>query len=265
MLIAALILAGCGGSSIQTTSGKDYLAKHKGAIRETRLPNPPIGGTISFDEALHQVASIEPTLTFPARIGIAKIGCIDQRCGTVVPLYPEEAEAWSEMAANLGASYGSLIPISPFAMDQALSEAYNAGLPDHVTAVQKVRLAAARHHLDAVIVYEARSREEGEANILAVGDLTIIGAFVLPSRKIESQAYAAGIILDPITGYPYGQVQAAAEDDAFASLVGSKDGKKDLKRATETSAAVLLAAETEEAVRSLRLALTEQGTTKAQP
>jgi len=162
------------------------------------------------------------------------------------------------MAANLGASYGSLAPINPLVMDQAQSEARRAGFVETMTALEQVRLAAARQHLDAVIVYEASSRGERDVNALALGDLTIIGAYVLPSRKIESEGYAAGIIMDPITGYPYGQIEAASEDRAFSSLAGSAGTEKDLERATAIGAAVALVAETENAIRDLRLALAEQ-------
>ena len=259
-LLACLAIAGCSAHSIQTTSGKSYLAKHRAPSSSAELAEPTALGTISFDHALTKVASVEPTLSFPARIGIAKIGCVDGRCGSIAPLHPEEAEAWSEMAASLGPGFGSLVPLHPLALDQALSEAAKAGLDlDQTTVFDKVRLGAARQHLDSVIIYEARSKTDADANLLALGDLTIIGAFVLPSRKIESEAYAAGIILDPISGYPYGQLEAAAAGDGgYTSGVRAKDRKSELARTTEIDAAIALVAEAEDALRDLRLAIAEQ-------
>ncbi|MEZ5935062.1 MAG: hypothetical protein R3F54_24655 [Alphaproteobacteria bacterium] len=255
-LAAALVLAGCGGHSIQTTSGKDYLQKHDvGSILQA-APNSAEAEGATFDQALRHVASIEPTLTFPARIGIAKIGCIGHgQCGAIAPLHPEEARAWSEMAANLGASFGTVVPLSPLVMEQAVSEAARAGFTRQATSLEWVRLAAARQHLDLVIAYEARGRSDKKANVLALGDLTLIGAFILPSRKIESEGYAAGIILDPISGYPYGQMEAAAEDGTHSTWFNSGTAKKDLADAAAIDASVALAAETEEALREIRLAL----------
>lgn len=228
--------------------------------RLTEASEPAAEGAISFDQALSKVASIEPTLSFPARIGIAKFGCFEHRCGRLAPLHPEEARAWSEMAAELGPSFGSLVPIHPLALDQALSEAAKAGLDLNQTNVfDRIRLGAARQHLDSVIIYEARSQTETETNLLALGDLTIIGAFVLPSRKIDSEAYAAGIIIDPITGYPYGQLEAAATSDShYSTGVGSTSNKEDVMHQTEIDAAIALATEAGDALRDLRLALAEQ-------
>lgn len=258
VLIAVLSLAGCGGHSIQTTSGKDYLEKHKVADIHQAAPGSHKVGASSFDQALRHVAAIEPTLTFPARIGIAKMGCVEFVCGSIQPLHPEEVEAWTEVAINLGASYGTIMPINPLIMDQVTAEAIDAGYAKPSTPLEKVRLAAARQHLDVVIAYEVQSRGQREANALAVGDWTLIGAYVLPSRKIESEGYAAGIIIDPISGYPYGQIEAAAEDQAHSTWANSTTRQQDLEDATAISASVALAAETEEAFRSLRLALAEQ-------
>ncbi|MEM8948947.1 MAG: hypothetical protein AAGA21_09505 [Pseudomonadota bacterium] len=254
MLAASLAVAGCGGHSIQTTSGKAYLEKHNVASPAPIRAESKSYRAVRFDEALRQVASIEPTLTFPARIGIVKIGTD----GTPTPLYPEEVEAWSEMAAGLGSDYGTFLPINPLVYDQALSEAANTGLLVRTTGLEKIRLAAARQHLDAIIAYETSSQATRKANALAFGDLTIIGAFVLPSRKIESEGYAAGIILDPISGYPYGQVEAAAVDSAHTTWVNKSEKKVDVQRNTEIGASVALAEETGKALQKLRLALAEQ-------
>jgi hypothetical protein len=254
LLAASIVLAGCTNHSVQATSGKAYLEKHDVARPARVEAVPKRYGEASFDEALRQVASIEPTLTFPARIGIIKIG----EGGTPEPLHPAEAEAWSRAASNLGADYGSFMPINPLVYEQALSEAANVGLVRRTTGLEKIRLAAARQHLDAVIAYEVSSEAVREANALAFGDLTIIGAYVLPSRKIESDGYAAGIILDPISGYPYGQIEAAAEESAHTTWVNSGTREKDVAQESEIKASVALAAETEKAFRNLRLAIAER-------
>jgi hypothetical protein len=253
IVTAAVILTGCSSHSIQTTSGKDYLERHNISSPTQTTSNPGSNNATSFDEALRQVASIEPTLTFPARIGIAKMG----PGGSLLPLHPEELEAWSATASNLGTDYGSIMPINPLIFDQALSEATELGI-ERTTGLQKVRLAAARQHLDAVIAFETQGQATRETNVLAVSDLTIIGAYVLPSRKIEGQGYAAGVILDPISGYPYGQIEAAAEDSAHATWVNSRTKEADLEQVAAINASVALAKETEKAFQGLRLALAEQ-------
>ncbi len=259
------LVSGCSYTT-QTTSGRDYLARHQIAgeaiiERASDRRNPGTTKTATFDQALRHVANIEPTISFPARIGIAKIGCRDE-CGRLVALAPEEGKAWSEMAANLGPSYGTFVPINPLALDLALADATKTGLDvSSLNAVDQLRLGAARQHLDSVIIYEVATQSESETSLFALADLTIIGAFVLPSRKIDTEAYAAAVILDPITGYPYGQVEASAEGDSrYTSTVSFSNNEADALHAAEVDAVVALAKETEKAIRDLRSATTKEDT-----
>lgn len=264
-VLVALML-GCTGHSVQTTSGKDYLAKYNikrnaGEVAAKHRSEPARTAHATFDQALHHVADIEPTISFPARIGVAKIGCqLESNCDWLLPLRPAEVEAWSEMASNLGASFGSIVPMNPLFLEEALTEARRIGLDiSGLTAIDGVRLGAARQHLDGIIIYETQHKTSEETNALALGDLTLIGAFVLPSKRIEGQAYAAAIMVDPVTGYPYGQVEASAESDShFTSRVGANSGKQSAKEDAEARVVQALAAETEKAIRGLRLAIAEK-------
>lgn len=123
------------------------------------------------------------------------------------------------MAENLGPSFDSIAPIDPLILHQAVSQARHAGSAHSITPREQMRLVAARQHLDAAIACQTQSRGRRETNALAVSDLTITGLYVMPSRRIESEGHAAGVISDPLTGYPYGQVEAAAETEkAFHGL-----------------------------------------------
>ncbi len=264
LIVVTTFVSSCASHHIQTTSGKSYLARHQSFetaldVDKTERALPGTEARATFEQALHHVANIEPTLSFPARIGIAKVGC-NAGCGKPVPMRPREVEAWSKMAASLGATYGTFVPISPLTYEQALTEAVRTGLDvSSLTAIDKVRLGAARQHLDGVIIYEAKSQSDSEANVLWLADLLIIGAYVLPSRKIEAEAYAAAIMLDPLTGYPYGQAEASAEGDSkYATLAGRSKTKDDMEHAAEFDAVEALAAEVEKAIRDLRSALAER-------
>lgn len=273
----AVTMLGCGNHSVQTTSGKSYLAKYEALGKTKSIERPESTSTApgeraTFEQALKHVADIEPTISFPARIGIAKIGCptvtggdvdyarIVKACGQVQPLFPEEVQAWTEMASNLGPSYGTIVPLSPLVIDEALSEAARIGADvASLSRVDRVRLGAARQHLDSIIIYETQQTSTEETNALAIGDLTLIGAFVLPSKRMEGQAYAAAIMIDPVTGYPYGQIEASAESDGrYSPRVGASAKKREVMLAAEANVVKVLAAETEMAIRNLRLALAEK-------
>ena len=77
-------------------------------------------------------------------------------------------------------------PINPLVLDEALAEASGVGLDvRELSQVEGVRLGAARQHLDGVIIYETHQDTSEETNALALGDLTLIGAFVLPSSALK--------------------------------------------------------------------------------
>ena len=73
-----------------------------------------------------------------------------------------------------------------------------------------IRLAGARQHLDAVLIYEVDATADSKNNPLSLADWTIIGAFVLPSQDVKAQGVAQAILLDVRNGYHYGSVQAVA-------------------------------------------------------
>lgn len=63
LLGLAFAFVGC-NSTTQTTSGRDYISKYEAA---------PTGGGQSIDAEIREIASVEPILRFPAKIGLAKI------------------------------------------------------------------------------------------------------------------------------------------------------------------------------------------------
>ena len=122
-LIANLVLAtiGCQSHSVQTTSGRQYLNKYEGLD----LPNGEAG---SIDEEVRAIANVEPTLRFPARIGLAKLynGRISNltaeeenlRKALIANFEQSQEEGWTE--ANLSAN----VPDAAREVDLPLREAY---------------------------------------------------------------------------------------------------------------------------------------------
>src|SRR5580658_2541699 len=133
-LIATLMLTACSFTT-QTTSGKDWLAA--GPKPQTVNLSPG-----DIDSEVRDVAAVEPTLRFPARIGIAKL---DHARLSAIPA--GEAEAWKQASDRLGSDYGAFVPISPL-----VAAMFNPDqLPDMRAdpahqAIDTIRLAAARQH-----------------------------------------------------------------------------------------------------------------------
>ena len=222
----ALILSSCGYHT-QTTSGSQYLAKYTGS------PNPrtgPATGSPSpaSDADVLAAADVEPTLTFPARIGVARIDN-----GQLSALPPAEAAVWQEMSERLGPAWGQFVPLSPLvaalaspARDESACRDQWRGYHDLVSGptmanfdcvretVQTIRLGAARQHLDVVLIYESFGKSQETSNPLAITKLALIG-FFFPTEDVEAEGLAQAILVDVRNGYHYGTATAVAEKPAY--------------------------------------------------
>ncbi len=217
MLGLVSALAACVHGS-QTTSGSRYLAKYDAA-----------GGVPAAitDAQIVAAADVEPTLAFPARIGLARIDL-----GRLSAVPAEEAKIWQDLAGRLGSSWGQFVPVSPLVAALASAEtgtsacrprspAYE-GRRERKPAVdfdclretlQTIRLGAARQHLDAVLIYESFGKSQNRSNFLAVTQLAVIG-FFLPTENVEAEGLAQAVLVDVRSGYHYGTATAVAKEQA---------------------------------------------------
>lgn len=246
-IASALALAAC-GHAVQTTSGQDYLSAYPtGATFEP---------TTAIDRRVEAVAAVEPALRFPARIGLARLSD-----GDLSAIPAKEAEAWAGVAAALGPDYGTYVPISPLIAEMvggstaAPSYPYPREQPTTRALLEKIRLGAARQHVDYVLVYEVYGTASSHANVLSVGDISIIGAFLLPGRTLEAAGYAQALLLDVRNGYPYGTAQATVDQAALASAWAASDSREAMMEAAATEAGVALTREVKAMMEALRAGL----------
>ena len=218
----ALLLTSCGYHT-QTTSGSQYLERY-GASAAGPAAAEPVAIT---DAEIVAAANVEPALTFPARIGLARI---DQGQLSAIP--EAEAAAWRKTAERLGPAYGQFVPISPLiaAMaSPAKTESACKVQVEHLPGVslqvstpgfdcvretvQVIRLGAARQHLDAVLIYESFGKSQDRSSPLAITKLALIGYF-LPTENVEAEGLAQAILVDVRNGYHYGNATATAAEPA---------------------------------------------------
>lgn len=246
-LSAAALLAACSATSLQTTSGRDYLERY-GALSESGLTGDggaQAGGDAALDADVRRIAAVEPSLIFPARIGLARI-----EKGRLTALPPAEAEIWAGSAQALGETYGEFVPVSPLIAAMVAP----AAAPDSRAArvVGDIRRGAARQHLDYVLVYEVTASGGREANALSFTDLSIIGMYVLPTRNIEVTGAANAVLLDVRNGYPYGVTSVFTEDSAVSRAVGVSSRTREMKDQALTTVVAKLAPEIESMMRQLK-------------
>ena len=254
-----VFLTGC-SQHIQTTSGRAYLEKYD-AMNDYSpdRQNSAIQDSQDINQLIRQAAAVEPVLTFPARIGIARIDS-----GFLSTIPTDELEAWGKIRQNLGKDFGEFIPVNPMIANMvAKSFDYEGEYKQHqqmIDVVNKIRLGAARQHLDAVLIYEVYSREESDSNLLSIGNLTIIGAYVLPSKSVTSEGYANAMLIDVIQGYPYGTAEAYLDKSEMTTTIGQWKKMDQLSDQIKTEVANKLVVEVEDMFRDLQLELLRKRT-----
>jgi hypothetical protein len=238
-LFSALLLLSACSYTTQATSGRDWLA----ASSPSTVNMTP--GDI--DSAVRDAADVQPTLRFPARIGIARL---DR--GQLAAIPADEAKAWTDAAGRLGAAYGEFVPVSRLVAAMLKPARDPAAQVDWARlAIEEIRLASARQHLDAVIVYEVDATADSKSNPLSIAEWTLIGALVLPTENVKAEGAAQAILLDVRNGYPYGTVQADADDHSVSSRFKTNETGDSLKDAVRAEAVAKLAGETEAMLRKL--------------
>lgn len=252
LLTLGLVLAlGACESHTQYSSGEDYLSRHPVATAGDNSKSKDAKPTI--EQRLREAVAVEPTLTFPARIGIARI-----ERGQLSDIPNAEGAAWAEFVEKQGQDYGEFVPLSLLVagMFSGLAdETAQSWTSESARLMNRIRLAAARQHLDAVLIYEVRSKHDRNDNLLALGKLTVIGGFVLPSKISEAEGFATGLLIDVMQAYPYANIVAFADKESELSSAwgwGSDRYGKQLVEKIEATAVHNLTQETSKILAKLR-------------
>ena len=231
ILTIFLIFALCSCSATtQTTSGEDYLLKY-----DTVPVASDAKDGVNIEDAIKNVAKVEPVLRFPARIGLARI-----EQGRLTNIPPEELQGWMDLRDKLAdGGFGEFMLVNPMVTSMVTDSVKTKD--DSISVINQIRLGSARQHLDAVLIYEVASKSEYHDNLLEIGNLTIIGSYVLPSETVETEGYASAILIDVIQGYPYGtaDVTLEKETDHATNGAGYEKSKK-IEQEVNTKATLAL-------------------------
>ncbi len=255
-----IVLAGC-QTHMRSSSGEAHLNPYAGQVTPAQ--------DATFDPELRWPADKGPILTFPARIGLARI-----ENGVISEVTQAEAEAWLALAKELGPGWGEFVPITPKLVElesSGQSPALEAcPEPQHWSGwqckasviddtVRDIRRGARRQHVDAVLIYEAFAQSEQIPNPLALTKLALVGYLVAPSENIAADGHAQAVLVDVRNGYAYGFASAVAKDAAFvlSSSLNSGSATLSVQDEAKTAAAVELTSEVGLMLRDLRFQLAE--------
>ena len=249
MAAGALALAAC-GTNVQTSSGADYLAR-------APLSVSAVGAEADGSaDAIRAAASVEPLLRFPAKIGIARI-----EGGVLTPIPDAEMAAFAAVLEETGGAYGEFVPLNLLVTAMAVPEEqlgalsadpsrrrmgnHHTGYKDQIAtgglsraraAVEAIRIGAARQHMDGVFVYEVFGTADSKQSPLSIGNLTILGAFMLPGSKVEAVGHAEGILVDVRNGYPYLTASETVTRDGLAASARAWNRALDKKEQAQAQA-----------------------------
>ncbi|MEM7469315.1 MAG: hypothetical protein AAF387_20860 [Pseudomonadota bacterium] len=246
LILASILISAC-SRHIQTTSGNDYLAaieRHNGSADDA-LPE-------SIETRIRKAAAIEPTLRFPIRLGLAKI-----QHGRVKSIPPDEASVWLALQERLNDDFGKMIPIHPISVNLATGESQSKCDTENNT-VNQLRLAGATQHLDAILMYEIKEKDEHRSNMLSVANLTVIGGFLLPTTSVTTDTSAHALLIDVEQGYPYGAIDVGGSNEILATTWGSDSAKKRSRAELHDRIMNELSGEAFEMFRDLRIDLAEK-------
>jgi hypothetical protein len=106
--------------------------------------------------------------------------------------------------------------------------------------------------MDVVLIYEVFSETKKTTLPTAVANLTIIGAFVIPSEKVKTVGFGNALLLDVRNGYPYGTVTASASKGWVYAAIGSWEKTHSLEERNRIATALKLIPEVKTMLEELK-------------
>jgi rhombotail lipoprotein len=189
------------------------------------------------DAAVEEIAGLEPQLATPFRLGIAPplevslgrdlpygdAGQRDQerraRFGTWSEVDEQRLRGWCARFRELGWIEdvvflpGALVGSSQAPADELLLQ---------------IRTAAARNHVDAVLITQTIDSASGTPNLLALLDLTLVGMLIFPGHDLRAQMVVEGLVVDTRNEYLYASARGAHEARGAAQAARIDDRADEL-------------------------------------
>lgn len=185
LLLLVFVLAGCASSQGFDRGRLDRsLAGEKAAVT---------------DDEIQRILALKPQLTFPFRLGIFLKGYESQWGRTWSRLEGAghaESEEWVRELKEAGI-VSDVIVVSPLTVG-----AYD---------LKNIRMGAARHGVDAVLVVESASDVDRYNNVSALLYWTIVGAYLVPGTHADALVIVKGALWDVRNEYLYLTVSSEGE------------------------------------------------------
>ena len=187
-----LCLAGC----VTTSSGFD-----RGVLHDSLRTK---GETQVTDEEVKKAMELRPQLKFPCKVAIY--------------LYDGDNKDWAYQW-RWGPKDKELILswMNTLKNDGIVADAFfMSGMFTSGNSLKELRLAAAQHGADALLLVKGAYQTDSYLNPAAVLNLTIVGGFLAPASHRDTLFVMQGGLIDVANGYLY----ATAEAEGEAAIIG---------------------------------------------
>ena len=146
------------------------------------------------DKTIADAFAKKEQLQWPARLAVARLGSTKRaswQANNRLTNVPTSEQALIDVRFPKGPQWSNLVHLSPM-----------LGL-DRETNLAMLRLEAARTHADLLLVYGISTEEASAPNPLAILNLLILPAFVLPGSNLETLCVGGMALVDVRNGYVY--------------------------------------------------------------
>lgn len=209
LVLPAIGLSGCLSSGL--------------SMRETGRQNYSGYVYSLYDDDTQVAANAQPaTLSLPARVAVAQIGEVSPPA-TLIDTLRNDPAVFARVEGIPGIAgepdpraYGSQGRSDFSLRDQARSQ------------MNRMRQVARDMQMDYLLVCGGTIDHATTDTGLSLLDLTIVGAFVVPSKEIQGTARASAAMVDVETGRVVLITSAEADRTKLASSVGQQGGQIDL-------------------------------------
>jgi hypothetical protein len=164
----------------------------------THLQSTPVLPVIVNEEEIAKAQSLKPQLTFPCRVAIY--------------LPPQVSGRWKAKEKEIVDSWETSLKKDGIVSEMfVMAEMFTQGNEAKTPNLMDLRVAAAKHGANALLVIQGDCEVESYKNPAAVFNLTIIGGYVVPASHRDALVTLQGALVDVGNGFLYASFEAEGE------------------------------------------------------
>ena len=214
-VVALLVVMGAGGCAGYVVRASFEGSKFRMMIAAETTPPGRQLTEDTVQKEIERLLALKPSSPVPAKVLLYEIPSTREShirsARKMLRLRKETGEAMKTALEKTGL----------FAQIDFLPELY---LPDGIPGgLKALRLAAARAHADALLLYSTEAGYEREPNALAALYITVVGAFLVPGTDAAATAVSKAVLIDVRTGYIYRVFEAYGESTRVVPIASVDD------------------------------------------